>query len=212
MTVAVPKSIQSIVAGYEPSYLTFRLPEDEHGGLSYSAANELKQALPQLTAAAFGPGVGQSPGLVELASEIYQHAPLPMVFDADGLNALSQRPEVVARTQEQSPRILTPHPGEFARLSGYTIAEIEAERAELATAFAKKYRVILLLKGHHTVITNGSQTFFNATGNSGMATGGTGDVLTGVIAALAYLGPRGAETLFDRWLKSRTGGDGRGGG
>src|SRR5262249_40123279 len=157
VTVAVPTSVQAIVAGYEPSYLTRGLPEDDNGHLSYAAAVELKSSLPSQTAAAFGPGLGQSPGIVELAAEIYQHAPLPMVFDADGLNALSQRPEVLAKTNEHDSRILTPHPGEFSRLTGLAMKEIQSHREKVAAEFAHKHGVILLLKGHNTVITDGTQ-------------------------------------------------------
>jgi ADP-dependent NAD(P)H-hydrate dehydratase len=184
VTVACPASIQSIVAGYEPSYLTRGLPEDDEGRLSYAAVDELKGVLPHQSAAAFGPGVGQSPGIVELASELYQHAPLPLVVDADGLNALAQRPEILVRQPHQAPRILTPHPGEFARLSGLAMSEIQSRRQETAADFARRHHVVVLLKGHQTVVSDGLQTFVNPTGNSGMATGGTGDVLTGLITAL----------------------------
>jgi NAD(P)H-hydrate epimerase len=188
VTVATPNSIQAIVAGYEPSYLTHGLLEDDNGHISYAATVELKSSLPQQTAAAFGPGLGQSPGVVELAAEIYQHAPLPMVFDADGLNALSQRPEVISRQPEQPARVLTPHPGEFARLTGKSMSEIQSHRETVAGEFAAQHNVIVLLKGHRTVITDGTQTKLNTTGNSGMATGGTGDVLTGIITALLAQG------------------------
>lgn len=188
VTVAVPNSIQSIVAGYEPSYLTRGLAEDDNGHVSYAATVELKSSLPQQTAAAFGPGLGQSPGVVELAAEIYQHAPLPMIFDADGLNALSQRPDLISRQPDQPPRILTPHPGEFARLTGKSMDEVQSNRESVACEFAARHNVIVLLKGHRTVITDGKQTYLNTTGNSGMATGGTGDVLTGLITALLAQG------------------------
>lgn len=184
VTVAVPASIQPVVAGHEPSYLTAGLPEDDEGRLSSTAIDELKEKLPKQTAAAFGPGLGQSPGIVELAAELYQHAPLPMVFDADGLNALAQRPDSLSRQPGQPERILTPHPGEFARLTGTSIAEIQQNRIDTAKAFARKHRIVVLLKGHQTVIADGNVAFLNSTGNSGMATGGTGDVLTGLITAL----------------------------
>lgn len=184
VTVAVPKSIQSVVAGYEPSYLTRSLAEDDDGQLSYAATVELKSSLPHQTAAAFGPGLGQSPGLVELAAELYQHAPIPMVFDADGLNALAQRPDILTRPPDQPARILTPHPGEFSRLTGKSMTEIQSNRPAVACGFAARHKVVLILKGHHSVITDGASTHLNPTGNSGMATGGAGDVLTGLVTAL----------------------------
>jgi NAD(P)H-hydrate epimerase len=184
VTVATPVSVQPIVAGYEPSYLTLGLPDDELGRATFAAVDELKARLPGQTAAAFGPGLGQSPDLVALAAELYQHAPLPMVFDADGLNALSRRPDILSREPHQAFRVLTPHPGEFARLSGLKMEEIQSRREEVATAFAKRHHVVLVLKGHGTVVTDGRDTHVNPTGNSGLATGGTGDVLTGLITAL----------------------------
>lgn len=184
VTVAVPASIQSVVAGHEPSYLTAGLINDDEGRLSSAAIDELKVRLPKHSSAAFGPGLGQSPGIVELTAELYQYAPLPMVFDADGLNALAQRPEILSRQPGQPERILTPHPGELARLTGLSVAEIQQNRVETAMAFARKHHVVVLLKGHQTVITDGAASFLNSTGNSGMATGGTGDVLTGLITAL----------------------------
>ncbi len=206
VTVAAPRSIQAVVAGLEPSYLTRGLADDEHGRLTYSALDDLKAALPDQSAAAFGPGLGQSPGITELAAELYQHAPLPMVFDADGLNALAQRPEILSRQPHQPPRIVTPHPGEFARLSGHSMTEISTNRESYACEFARRYHVIVLLKGRHTVITDGKQTFLNPTGNSGMATGGTGDVLTGLITALLaqHKTPLDAARL-GAWLHGRAG-------
>jgi NAD(P)H-hydrate epimerase len=107
-----------------------------------------------------------------------------MVFDADGLNALAQRPEILTRKPGQPERIVTPHPGEFARLTGLSVAEIQQRRQEAAQEFARKHHVVVLLKGHQTVITDGNLAPRNVTGNSGMATGGTGDVLTGLITSL----------------------------
>lgn len=205
VTVAVPASILPIVAASEPSYLTRGLSDDTAERLSYGAIDELKAELPQQETAAFGPGVGQSAELTELAAELYQHAPIPMVFDADGLNALAQRPDVLTRRPQQ-PRILTPHPGEFARLTGRSIGEVQSHREEIAKEFAAQHGVVVLLKGHGTVITDGHETFINPTGNSGMATGGTGDVLTGLITALLaqHKTPLDAARL-GAWLHGRAG-------
>lgn len=205
LTVGVPASIQTVVASSEPSYLTRGLPDDAAGRLSYGAIDELKAELPRQDAAAFGPGIGQSAEVTELAAEFYQHAPIPMVFDADGLNALAQRPDVLA-CKPQQPRILTPHPGEFARLTGRSAGDIQSQREVLAREFAAQHGVILLLKGHGTVITDGRETFVNPTGNSGMATGGTGDVLTGLITALLaqHKTPLDAARL-SAWLHGRAG-------
>lgn len=104
-----------------------------------------------------------------------------MVVDADGLNALTGRLELLERNH---PTVITPHPGEFARLIGKSIAEVQQDRAGLAEHFAKEHGVVVVLKGHGTVISDGENTVLNDTGNPGMATGGTGDVLTGITVAL----------------------------
>ena len=110
---------------------------------------------------------------------------VPLVLDADGLNALEGQTEYCTCP---GPRVLTPHPGEFARLLGSDIATVQGHRAELATRFAAEHGVVLLLKGHETIVTDGRSMYRNRTGNPGMATGGTGDVLTGLIAALLAQG------------------------
>lgn len=184
VTVATPRGVQPVVAGYEPSYLTMSLPEDDQGRLSREALPELLDALTHQTAAAWGPGLGRSHDLNELASMVFRSATLPMVFDADGLNALSVRPDAWAGPLPVAPRVLTPHPGEFSRLTGLEVDAIAARREETAVNFAAQHQVVVLLKGPETVITDGYQLALNPTGNSGMATGGTGDVLTGLIAAL----------------------------
>jgi len=206
VTIAVPNSILSIVAASEPSYLTRGLPEDDAGRLSYAAIEELKADLPSQSAAAFGPGVGQSAELTALAAELYQHAPIPMLFDADGLNALAQRPDILTRRPDQPARIFTPHPGEFARLTGLSMDDIQANREARAAEFARQHHVVVLLKGHGTVISDGGQTFVNTTGNSGMATGGTGDILTGLITALVAEHKTALDAArLGAWLHGRAG-------
>jgi len=184
VTVATPQSVQPIVAGYEPSYLTLGLSDDEYGLVSRAALSTLLDALSKQTAAALGPGLGRSDDLDDIALTVYRTAALPMVFDADGLNALAHRKDALAGPSPAGPRILTPHPGEFARLTGLDAATINARRVEIAAEFAAKHHVVIVLKGPQTVITDGQRVALNPTGNSGMATGGTGDVLTGLVAAL----------------------------
>jgi NAD(P)H-hydrate epimerase len=188
VTVAVPASALPIVASYEPSYLTLGLPEDEHGRIRQSAMQSLNEVLSRQTSVAVGPGIGQSAGLLELVVELYGTLPLPCVFDADALNLLAKRSFLVKRSPGAPPRILTPHPAEFARLTGKTVDSIQADRTGSAAEFAKSNQVIVVLKGSNTVITDGTKVAINTTGNSGMATGGTGDVLTGVIASLLAQG------------------------
>lgn len=184
--LAVPEGVAPIVAALEPSYLTIPLPEDDRGQLSLEAELPLNDVVPKNSAVAVGPGMGQSDELLMLVRWLYAKVDKPIVFDADGLNTLAQMPEILS--QAPAPRILTPHPGEFARLSRSDIAAVQQNREESAVRFAQEHGVVLLLKGRGTIITDGRQVAVNTTGNSGMATGGTGDVLTGLIAALLAQG------------------------
>ena len=130
---------------------------------------------------AAGPGLHHAENVAEcVAAALGANPKLRVVLDADALPALGDgRP---AGTPGEW--VITPHPGEFAKLLGITIPEVQADREQLARDFAKSHNVVVLLKGHRTVVTDGDRVYFNATGNPGMATGGSGDVLTGLIAAL----------------------------
>jgi ADP-dependent NAD(P)H-hydrate dehydratase len=182
--LAVPASILDTVAGFEPAYMTIALPSDRAGRIAITARAKILASAAAATLLAFGPGVGRSLGLVSLSAWLYQNLGKPMVVDADGLNALAARPEVLDRPG--GPRILTPHPGEFARLVGRPVPQ--QQRESLAVEMAARWGVVLVLKGHHTLITDGQRKAVNTTGNPGMATGGSGDVLTGLITALACQG------------------------
>jgi ADP-dependent NAD(P)H-hydrate dehydratase len=184
--VAVPEVVQATVAGFEPSYMTVGLPADTHGLLAAEALPDLLAQLPWATAAAIGPGLGQSAAVCELVCHVYRHAAQPLVVDADALNALAQRSDVLA--QPRGPRLLTPHPGELARLTGVPVADLQRDRSTWTARFAAQWRAVVVLKGHATCISDGERTFLNPTGNPGMATGGTGDVLSGVLAALLAQG------------------------
>jgi NAD(P)H-hydrate epimerase len=186
-TLAVPSSVQPIVAGFEPSYLTVGLAEDEAGRISLSAASEILERAQQATAVAIGPGWGKSPELVELARLLYTQLEKPVIVDADALNALAALPDGVPKSSP-APRVLTPHPGEFARLTRTERAHIQSDRETAASSFALEHEVVVVLKGQGTVVTDGRQATINTTGNSGMATGGTGDVLTGLVVALLAQG------------------------
>ncbi len=188
VTVAAPAGILPIVAAVEPSYLTLPMPEDATGKLSHAARADLESALPSQTAIAVGPGLGQSAELAGLVRWMFESVDRPGVFDADALNLLAAHPAALKARARRSdagpPRVLTPHPGEFARLIATEIATIEKNREPLAAQFAAEHKLVLVLKGHRTLITDGRRVAVNSTGNSGMATGGCGDVLTGLIAAL----------------------------
>lgn len=185
VTLAIPESCAETVAQFEPSYMTLPLPCDEAGRLTVSAKDALGAVAADMTCIACGPGLGRSPGVVELVSWMYQVFPQPLVLDADALFALA---DCLERLDEPAgPRILTPHVGEFRRF--VENAEVTREQHEQqAVQLASTRDIIVVLKGHRTMITDGQQTSFNETGNPGMATGGSGDVLTGVIAALVCQG------------------------
>ena len=179
--LAVPHVCLETVAQFEPSYMTVSLPSDPLGRISLSARPAIAELADVATAMACGPGMGRSPGLDALVAWAYTRLPLPMVVDADALNALSARPELLA--SPAGPRILTPHPGEFARLTKKG-SGVVSEAAELAG----RWGVVIVLKGHRTLVTDGERRAVNTTGNPGMATGGSGDVLTGLITALVCQG------------------------
>jgi ADP-dependent NAD(P)H-hydrate dehydratase len=185
VTLAVPETCLDVVAGHEPSYMTIPLACDAEGRLTSAAAKKVDDSAAKATAVAIGPGLGQSPALVELVTGWYTSLAVPVVMDADALNALAQRRDVLSRPG--GPRILTPHPGEFARLVDQRLSSREAQES-LAHRYAMDWRAVIVLKGHHTLVTDGQKFAHNPTGNPGMATGGCGDVLTGVITALLCQG------------------------
>jgi NAD(P)H-hydrate epimerase len=179
--LAVPESVLETVAGFEPSYMTVPLPCDEAGRFSGDAAAVLLELAGSATCVACGPGIGRSADLTYLVRELYRQLPLPMVIDADGINALADAP--AGLKDAAGPRVLTPHPGEFSRLGGVS-AVSRKEQMDAARRLAAEHGVVILLKGHRTYIADGTREAINSTGNPGMATGGSGDVLTGIITAL----------------------------
>ncbi|HVT26977.1 MAG TPA: NAD(P)H-hydrate dehydratase [Lacipirellulaceae bacterium] len=199
VTLAVPRCVQDVVASIEPSYMTHGLTDTE-GYIADSAADPALALTVSATAVALGPGIGRSRGTANFVERLYREVIQPMVVDADALFALAERP--AALSGARAARILTPHPGEFERLTG-TLPE-KQHRTEAAAQFAakinepgasaatsstpQKNETIVVLKGHNTVVTDGCQFSINHTGNPGMATGGSGDVLTGIIAALLCQG------------------------
>lgn len=190
--VAVPEMIVDLVAGFEPSYLTAALPADDQGRFARSALAPLVELAIAASAVALGPGLGQSAELRELVVELYRTIDRPVLVDADGLNLLAESPDAL-RSVAVAPRILTPHPGEFSRLlGGRTFKDVDERRAA-ADELAVRSGAVVLLKGHRTYITDGQRAAENPTGNPGMATGGTGDVLSGLIVALICQGM----TAFD---------------
>lgn len=179
--LAVPDCVLDAVAGFEPSYMTTPLPCDDEGRIGPGAFERIAELAEKATVIACGPGLGRSLALDQLVVRLYREIAKPIVFDADALNALACESEALA--QPGGPRILTPHPGEFARLIG---RKLEGElRNDAAVQLAARCGIVVVLKGHRTLVTDGARQAINTTGNPGMATGGTGDVLTGLITALA---------------------------
>jgi NAD(P)H-hydrate epimerase len=182
--MAVPGEVLATVAAGNPCYLTSPFPQDMRGRLSAAAAEDLADVASTWSdVVAVGPGLGLSEAIPRLMAALFQRANKPLVVDADGLNALSRLSAEEWRTRRH-PVVLTPHPGEFARLTNQPADAVRDRREELATAYAGQHQVVLVLKGHRTVVTDGDRLYLNQTGNPGMSTGGTGDVLTGLIAAL----------------------------
>ena len=180
--LAVPTASQSVVAGFEPSYMTVGLPCDDSGRITLAARELLIEVAAKATAVGCGPGLGRSADLDELVAWLYTGLKQPVVFDADALNALAIQPDLLAKPG--GPRIITPHPGEFQRLIGATTRLPREELEHEAMALAARAKIVVLLKGHRTLITDGNRQAHNETGNPGMATGGTGDVLTGLTTGL----------------------------
>jgi len=185
--VATPKSVLPIVASIEPSFTTIALPEDSLGRISAKAINPILEAVNENDVVAFGPGVGTSGELRSLLETLLRQDKLRLVIDADGLNNLAgikDWPDAL-----KANLILTPHPGEMKRLwSGLFRESLPSDRQQQAVQLAQQTKTVVALKGAGTVVTDGEKVYINKTGNPGMATAGSGDVLTGVITALAGQG------------------------
>ena len=213
VTVATSEPALPTVAEAQAEYMTEALPATVSGTIASEAVRlgGFATLLHGMTVLGIGPGLGTHPETQEFVRSVVAHADLPMVVDADGLNAFSGQAETLAI--RKSPHlVLTPHPGEMARLCGLTTPQVQADRIKYAVEFAGKWNAVVLLKGFHTVIAapNGD-VFVNTTGSAGLAKGGSGDVLTGLLTALiaqfgaadlyrvvalgAYLHGRAAELL-----------------
>jgi len=180
VTVATPGACQGVLAAMGPEYMTEAIAEGDDG-LDLDAVEQVLELARDVVA--IGPGLGQARCTREFIRQLIDRATMPLVVDADGLNAFSDDPDRLAG-REGRDVIITPHPGEMARLVGMSTDEVQASRIEIARNFAVGHRVYVVLKGHRTLIaTPDERIFINPTGNPGMATGGTGDVLTGMIAA-----------------------------
>ena len=181
VTVATPAGCLPIVAGMAPEYMTEGLPDAKNGTLTPGAIEHVLALHHDVIAC--GPGLGRGAAVAEFVRTLMERSTVPLVLDADALTVLADDPGILVGTEERDV-IVTPHPGEMARLVGATVEEVQANRIEMASNFATTRRLYVVLKGHRTIIaTPEGHLFINPTGNPGMATGGTGDLLTGMIAA-----------------------------
>lgn len=197
--LGVPESIYGIEAVKLNEPVIFPLP-DAGGRLSADAVPEILTRLPRMDAVLVGPGLGQSEGTLAVVRVVLEKAECPVVVDADGINVLSAHRDLLRG--RKSPTILTPHDGEFARLGGV----IGEDRMAAAAALAEELGCVVLLKGHKTCITDGVNGYINPTGNPGMAVGGSGDVLAGVITALLGAGlPPLEAAACGAWLHGAAG-------
>ena len=187
VTVGVPRSILPTVAGFAPELMTEPLEETEAGTLSLRALEygRLEALLKGKSVVALGPGISRNPETAEFVRTVVRRcSEVPLILDADGLNAFEGHADSLDGGDRQ-PLVLTPHPGEMARLTGLSGAEVQKDRIGIARRFAQEHRLTVVLKGHRTLIaTAEGAVWVNTTGNPGMATGGTGDVLTGMVAGL----------------------------
>lgn len=177
--LGVPEKIYPIVAARAGSEIVFPIPCDEAGRLCLASFDEIDRRLVGMDAVLYGPGLGRSQELTALTLKLLQTCRAPLVLDADGINAVAGHIDVLR--ESACPVILTPHDGEFMRLGGDPKAK---DRVCEAMRVAARTKSVLLLKGYRTIITDSLNVYRNTTGNPGMATGGSGDVLAGVIVSL----------------------------
>jgi hydroxyethylthiazole kinase-like uncharacterized protein yjeF len=187
VTLGTPESLNPIMEVKLTEAMTLPLPETSYQTLSIKAYDRIMQMVNGTDVVAIGPGLSRNPETIELVQKLCKDINIPKVIDADGLNALAEDKSCLWELGKQT--VLTPHPGEMARLIGKTISDVQSDRINIAIDFAKEYGVILVLKGVPTVIAEpNGEAYLNATGNPGMASGGTGDVLTGTIAGFLAQG------------------------
>ena len=191
VTIGLPRSINNAIIKIKPpEVMTLPLKETREGSLSIGSYKKIKSFLRKMDILVIGPGLTQNKSTQRLIRRLVSKTDRPMIIDADGINALAGHLKVLRlRSCRQEEIILTPHPGEMARLLGTTVKKIQKNRIETAKRFAKDYKLTLVLKGKRSVVVNyRGNKFVNRTGNAGMATAGSGDVLTGMIASFLAQG------------------------
>lgn len=187
VTLGIPKSLNlTAQKKISPMIMTLPLDETNEGTLAFQAFSQIQKKYSQYQTIALGCGLSTNPNTIKLIHKIISTSPVSLVIDADALNALSGRLDYLRQTK--TPKILTPHLGELARMLYVSKNTIEQNRTKICRDFAQKYQCVILLKGPHTIVASPEKIYINKTGNSGMATAGSGDVLTGMIASFAGQG------------------------
>jgi NAD(P)H-hydrate epimerase len=184
-TVATPGRVLASVAAFAAELMTEPLAETASGGIALAAleSGRFQKLAKPMTVVALGPGIGRDPETVQFVHQAVRQTKVPMVIDADGLNAFAGHTELL--DGRERPLVLTPHPGEMSRLAGITIKAVQADRLDVARSFAREHHLVLVLKGNRSIVALPDGTaWVNPTGNPGMATGGTGDILTGMAAGV----------------------------
>lgn len=187
VTVATAESVEPVLAAKLNSAMTLPLPAANANCIAAAALSPALRATESADCVGVGPGLGRHPETLQFLSGLLQGLNKPLVLDADGLNLVSDGLHRELRACS-CPKILTPHPGEMSRLLDTTIQDVREDREAAALEAARNYGAVVVLKGAGTVVTDGRQVHINATGNPGMATGGAGDVLTGILSALVGQG------------------------
>lgn len=215
VTVASPAGVQNVIAGLAPEAMTLGLPENGLGALRPDGVGRLKTALKdrKFDVLALGPGLSTHPDAAKFVLLGLSNLELPAVVDADALNILAaQEPQGVRdlMKKRERPCVFTPHPGEMARCLRMDVTDVQADRAGCAERLAQEWSGVALLKGKDTVVSDGTRTVVNHTGGPGLAKGGTGDVLTGLIAGLWAQRPAAPDAGFHSaalgaWLHGRAG-------
>jgi NAD(P)H-hydrate epimerase len=202
VTAAVPETALAVVSGYAPELMTWPLKATAEGQIAAEnlSDDEALGALTKgITVAVIGPGMGQSADTMKFLNNFLSRTKMPVVIDADGLNQIARQSDtLLGQIAKERTVVITPHPGEMARLAGISTAEVQAKRLDVARGFAVKNSVIVVLKGARTLVAHpGGQVSVNTTGNPGMAKGGSGDVLAGMIAGMLAQYPEEPERAVE---------------
>ncbi len=186
VTAGVPRPLGDVLASSLLEVMTYMLDATPAESVAHEALEPALAFARDKDAVVIGPGLSRHPSTCAFVLEFVAKCPVPLLADADALNALSTSLDNLRR--RETPLVVTPHPGEMSRLTGLSVETIQQARQATAEDFAKRFKCIVVLKGYETVVSDGHETYLNATGNSGLATGGTGDVLSGIIGGLMAQG------------------------